>query len=337
MLNNLEEIYAGAYVYDLLISDIVRNYNKKHIKENKTITNLELTMLIRLKEGQLSDNEYLELNENNGSLRQPSNSLKKYLNKNIAKKVLPTEDDVVAAVESYKKHPNKKDFDLIIQKYGLMIANLIWKNSSKLTNFKKDISFDEVFNAMVVNVARAINGFKPDKGIKFSTYLFNWLREVILNPNHYSDKFENNLKKLNVIDIKKHGKSNVAMRHVVSGDATQTSRNTKSKTYREFGGFDTLTGDEGDFAKQYQKLKNVKELKKIINSLPKRERDIINIKYGFVDNSKYKNEYGNVTDINIAKDFNITSASVKNIVNKALETIRKKLALKMKQSAGYNY
>ena len=298
---NLKDIFIKSYQYHQIISEM--KISNSEIHEN-SITKLEKSMLQELQESSF--------------LSAPSTILKKYIN---AKSKLKTEDDIVKAIASYQKNNNQRDFDEIIKKYSKLMSKMIWMNSNILSKYDADLEFDEIFHVMISSVQSAMRTFDPTKGVKFITHLNQWLWSVITNPSKYIGKLRTNLKSKNVKDIKKYGRSKTALSHVVSGDTIMHGKDGSATNM-----FDKLVGDDGDFEQDYLDRKKLTILKKIINKLPEKERILINIKFGFVDNEKYKNKFGNITDTLIAKDLGMSIPTVGNTLATAFSRIKKQLA-----------
>lgn len=295
--NEQFEVLMESYRYHELISTIKTNAT---ILNEENVTNLEVTML--------------------ESMQSASSSLSKYINK-VSK--LKTEKDVNAAIARYRKNPNQKDFDELIKKYSKQMSKAIWSNKSKLSKYDIDISFDEVFNIMIQNLERAIQTYDLEYGIKFTTHLNPWIYEVIRNPSKYVGKLRTKIKQSNVDKMKSGKVGKGAMAHVSSGDVRIKNSDGDSTTP-----FDMLIGNNGDFEQEYNDRTKMRVMHKLIKQLSDVEQKIINIKFGFNDDDKYKNKYGNVTSTIIAKELGVSIPTVNNILDKALGKLRLKLGVK---------
>lgn len=290
----MKDIYMQSYQYNELISAIRINSSTL---SDETVTKLEVTML--------------------ESLQMASKSLNKYINK-VSK--LKTEKDVVSAINRYKKKRNTKDFDEIIRKYSKQMSKAIWSNKSKLSKYDTDISFDEVFHIMIENVERAIMTFDESMNVKFTTHLNPWIYEVIRNPSKYIGKLRGKIKQKN-ISIKKSGnKIKGAIGGISSGDTIIGGADGSSTTP-----FDNLANGDIDMEQDYIDTQKMKVMYKLIGNLSDTEQKIINLKFGFSDNDKFKNQYGNVTNTLIAKELGVSIPTVNNILVRVLKKLKNKL------------
>ena len=97
----------------------------------------------------------------------PSSPISYYL-KNYKK----LEDkEVNALIQKYQKKKDSKAFDELIKMYSKYMVKMIMKNKSKLEKVDKNITTEEVFNAMIINFQKAMVKFDATKDLKFITYL----------------------------------------------------------------------------------------------------------------------------------------------------------------------
>ena len=274
------ELNLSENMITTLIEDKIREYNYDYI-----------TTEIQIQE---------KLDENVSGTLYPSKALVKYINQ---KSKLKTEMDVINAISKFRKTRDKKIFNELIKKYSKMMANLIYTNTTRLLKVSPNLSFDEIFNTMVLNFNRAIELFDPNRKIMFSTYLNNWLREVIQNPRHFLDKFTaKNKKVIASLDVK-YAKN--------SDNDGSTLGDSISDSSIE------------DMEVSYKKSKMMIKVEKEIDKFPDNMKAVMKYKLGLVDTSEVKNKTGSVTDVLIAKKLNISSPTVKSLYVTGLSKIKK--------------
>ena len=108
----------------------------------------------------------IHLNEYIGHIK-PNSPIKFYLKK--YKKLNQSEENKL--IKKYQTKKDSKAFDALIRSYSKYMIKMIMKNKSKFERVDFNVTTEEVFNAMIINFAKAINKFDPNKGYKFITYL----------------------------------------------------------------------------------------------------------------------------------------------------------------------
>lgn len=209
-------------------------------------------------------------------------------------------------IKKYQRNKDSRAFDRLIRAHSKAMLSLIMKNRNKLERIDPNITTEEVFNVMITNFAKAIKKFKPEKGNRFSTYLQNWLQEVIYNYKHFISKSSK---------IMQNRSSSMDMK---IGKGSGKKRNLSDLI---------ADPDAVDLYTDREKNKFMQQLsKKGFPGLNKKERFIIKAKYGMLDPQKEKKMWshkGKITNQKIGDYLGITGMRVQQLHRTALKKLKK--------------
>lgn len=182
--------------------------------------------------------------------------------------------------------------------------NLIYYMAKKFIGSK--VPFDELVSLGNIGLAKAINGFNKDKGIKFSTYASACINNEILHFLRKEKKhMENDVSLFNIVGKTKNNTSDLNL-----GDVLE-EKNIENNKKR-------LSLEEELFLKE-----DIKILNKAIKKLAPREQIIIIYRYGLMGQKKK-------TQRDIAIMLNLSQANISKQEKIILEKLLKHLEGKIK-------
>ena len=192
--------------------------------------------------------------------------------------------------EYFKKSQNgdKSAREKIIKHNIRLVINLVMTKYAAVFYEKK-----ELVSVGLVGLIKSVNNFDTNKNVEFATYAIKCIDNEILMFMRKSKKYINNISFNQSIGSDKDGKELLLS--------------------------DTLIVNNYDFVSEYENKEDYKILRQIVEELPDREREIIILHFGFVDDKTY-------TQQEIAKKLNISRSYVSMILKKVLKKLKKILA-----------
>lgn len=203
---------------------------------------------------------------------------------------------------------------------------------------KSGVEFDDLVQEGLIGLLTAIDKFDHTKGYKFSTYATWYIQQsmrryignygkIIRLPIHINEKINRILKARYLIEQKKGslatteeisrltGYTEEEIEGYLSYAADVISLNQYVNDERvdaeliNFIQDDTIDVEEMAIEKEIKK-----EIRKILDSLPERERMILKMRYGFGCNLKTLTEIGNI--------FGLTRERIRQIQNNTIKELR---------------
>lgn len=147
---------------------------------------------------------------------------------------------------------------------------------------------DDLIGIGTVGLIKGIDSFSPDKNIKLTTYAAKCAENEILMYFRSNKKNAKNVSLFDGISFDKEG--------------------------NEITILDVLKTDDPDYAMEIYKNDNIKLLRKYLNVLSPRERDVLNKRYGLDGNNE-------ITQKEIAKGLGISRSYVSRIEKRAITKI----------------
>ena len=188
---------------------------------------------------------------------------------------------------------DNKARDILVEKNMRLVAHMTKKYSTP------DRDVRDLISVGTVGLIKAINSFKPDKGIRFATYAAKCIDNELLMMLRSEKKKSREVSIYEPIGTDKEG--------------------------NQIHLLDIVEHNEPDVVEQMEYDRNVKTLYEILPQvLNRREQIIINLRYGLKTDCP-------VTQKEIAKNLNISRSYVSRIEKRALEK------LKAYFEKGYNY
>ncbi|MBE6143978.1 MAG: sigma-70 family RNA polymerase sigma factor [Firmicutes bacterium] len=180
---------------------------------------------------------------------------------------------------------------IVLKEHNLrLVAYIINKTFYNVTNEFPTMDSDDLFSIGTFGLTKAVETFDISKGIKFATYASRVITNEILMA----------LRKV------KNSKNNISLDQSVNVD----------KEGNELSYADLLSSDE-DIEENYLKKELISEIRKSLDILKDREREIIELYYGF------KGE--RFTENQIAKKLGLSQSYVSRINHKTVEKIKQYL------------
>ena len=174
---------------------------------------------------------------------------------------------------------NKEARNKLIEHNLRLIAHIVKKYENE------NISSDDLISIGTIGLIKGIDSYKPNKGVKLTTYIAKCAENEILMYFRSNKKYNNNISLNEVIAHDKDG-----------GDITLNDVLEEK----------TISIDEA-----LEKKDNIKRLSKYLNVLSQRELNIIKMRYGLF-NTEEK------TQKEIAKSLHISRSYVSRIEKRAL-------------------
>lgn len=160
-----------------------------------------------------------------------------------------------------------------------LVAHIIKKYENQ------NVSADDLISIGTIGLIKGIDSYNPNKNIKITTYIAKCAENEILMFFRANKKFNSDISLNDNIGLDKDG--------------------------NEVSLIDVLQSDEEDVADKILKSLDVELLHKFMNSLGKREKEIIIKRYGLYNSNEY-------TQKEIADSLNISRSYVSRIEKRAL-------------------
>ena len=177
--------------------------------------------------------------------------------------------------------------NILIERNLRLVAHIV----KKYTNYQKDS--EDLISIGTIGLIKAITTFKNDKGIKLATYAARCIENEILMYIRTNKKYNRDVYLQDTVGIDKDG-NEVTLEDKIADEGMsideEVALNIQSKTL-------------------YEKIKKV---------LKGREKKIIELRYGLVDEEE-------LTQKDIAKMLGISRSYVSRIEKKALEKLYKEM------------
>ena len=172
--------------------------------------------------------------------------------------------------------------NILIERNLRLVAHVCKKYSNS------NVDQDDLISIGTIGLIKGINSFKPEKGARLSTYVSRCIDNEILM--HFRADKKNS--------------KNVSIYDGISYD----------KDGNEITILDVLKTNDPDFADEIYRNDNIKSLKKYMNILTSRERDVLTKRYGLNNNDE-------ITQKEIAKELGISRSYVSRIEKRAITKI----------------
>lgn len=163
-----------------------------------------------------------------------------------------------------------------------LVAHIVKKFESNTNDI------DDLIGIGTVGLIKGIDSFSPKKNVKLTTYIAKCAENEILMYFRADKKNSKNISIYDSISYDKEG--------------------------NEITILDILKTDNPDYAEEIYKNDNIKLLKKYLNILTKREREVISKRYGLDGNDE-------ITQKEIAKKLGISRSYVSRIEKRAITKI----------------
>ena len=202
---------------------------------------------------------------------------------------LPTplsDSELYECFKKYKSGDIKVRNFIILHNVKLVISRVIKKFSN--------VPFDkkELVSVGLIGLVKSVDTFDISRNIKFSTYASKCVDNEILMFIRKQKKY------LNMDSIY---------------ETIMTNKDGKQKNLE-----DILPDTSANFLERYDKKESYEIIRKVIDDLKERDRYIIKLYFGFIDNKLYKQE-------EIADKFGISQAYVSRVLAKVLKIIKLRL------------
>lgn len=188
--------------------------------------------------------------------------------------------------EYFKKYQDgdKSAKEKIIKHNIRLVINLVMTKYATVSYEKK-----ELVSIGLLGLIKAVNTFDTSKNVKFSTYAIKCIDNEILMFLRKSKKYVNDVSFNQSLGLDKDGK--------------------------ELTLEDILISNNYDLVSEYENKEIYAIVRQIVEELPDREREIVMLHFGFVDDKIY-------TQQEIAKKLNITQSYVFKVKKKVLKKMR---------------
>ena len=163
-----------------------------------------------------------------------------------------------------------------------LVAHIVKKFESNTNDV------DDLIGIGTVGLIKGIDSFSPDKNVRLTTYIAKCAENEILMYFRADKKNSKNISIYDGISYDKDG--------------------------NEITILDVLKTNDPDFADEIYRNDNIKSLKKYMNILTPRERDVLTKRYGLNNNDE-------ITQKEIAKELGISRSYVSRIEKRAITKI----------------
>lgn len=195
-----------------------------------------------------------------------------------------TEKEFFEHFNNYKKGSLECRNIIITSNIKLVISRVIKKYGN--TFYEKQ----DLVSIGIIALINAIDSFDINKNIKFSTYatwcidnyIFNFLRD---NKKHLE------IDSIEKVFFNQSEKQNLKLEDILDDKYSNIEQN-------------------------YERKETIPEIRKLVESLEEKDKEIIMLYFGFYDNKKYTME-------EIAKLYNTTKANISRIIKKNLIKLKK--------------
>ena len=148
--------------------------------------------------------------------------------------------------------------------------------------------FDDLISIGMLGLIKAVDTYDVDKNVMFSSYALKCIENEIL----------------------------MTFRKSIKEDLNFSLDNTYSdKDGSKYSLLDTLSDKSIDVEEEYNEKETILEIRKIIEELPPRDKLIVSLYFGFIDDKRY-------TQKEIAEIINISQAQIARLLKKNLEKLR---------------
>ncbi|OCS89191.1 sigma-70 family RNA polymerase sigma factor [Caryophanon latum] len=240
----------------------------------------------------------------------------------------------------------------LIEKIVQSNAGLVQKIAQRYVGIAKSFTFEDLINEGHIGLIKAIKKYDVSLGYEFSTYATHWIRQsitraladkanIIRIPVHMNERiskinkiereleFDNptidDICELAEISEEQYMAAKEA-EHRFLHDVSLNSNVSSDSDLNEL--IDLIIGTEENYDIQITSVEEVivnrstsKVLKKVLEELKDREREIIEYRFGFKDGEIYTLE-------EVGKHFDVTRERIRQIEAKALRKLKNKLYLK---------
>ena len=188
-------------------------------------------------------------------------------------------------LECFKKIKlgDKKSKDKIIKHNLRLVAHII-----KKFNFPNQNNNEDLISVGTIGLIKAVNSFKIDKGIKFSSYASRCIENEILMSLRNAKK--------STLDV-------------------SMAEPIESKSNNSLTLMDTIADKVNFHEKVFDKIDMEKLRVSMKKHLTQREQDVINLRYGLLNDNSY-------TQQEVAKKIGISRSYVSRIEKKALNILK---------------
>ena len=213
----------------------------------------------------------------------------KYYNGAMYPKQLNTEVQL-DMINRYYKNGDKNARKILIEHNVRLVIHIINKRFCN-----SNIDIEELFSIGVIGLIKGVDSFDPNKGFLFATYVSRCIINEIL------------------MAFRKEGK----VGKTVSFDDCISTDNVGNELYLR----DVIKDDENLPEDNYNDKETYDEIKKIIDSLPEKDRQIITMYFGF-GGRRY-------TQKQIAEQLELSQSYISRIIKRNIEKIGIKLKIKI--------
>jgi len=193
-------------------------------------------------------------------------------------------EQLIDYFEKYKNNGDVEAREKLIEHNVRLVMKVVH-------SFKNPLySKEELVSLGMIGLIKSVDTFDYTRGINFSTYANKCIVNEILMFLRNENK----------------GQNNISMQHTLIAG---------SKSKRQINIEDVLEDESSDFVADYEKKELYLSLHKVIDKLPQKEQEIINLFFGLKDGRPLRQR-------EIASILNISQSYVSRIVVKTLEKIK---------------
>lgn len=347
--NELEELLKKDQMLNEIFKEVFKVFRKDKVIEKEALEKSEvskktlkiLNYYIELKDYKILDldecedleDEYIETKDDKKNDYYSDDTVKSYLNVIGNKKLLTFEEekDLFTRYSSGDKSVEK----IIIESNLKLVVSIAKRYMGR------GLPFMDLIQEGNIGLMKAVEKFDISRGYKFSTYATWWIKQAITRsindqsrviriPVHKSEK----IKKLETIKIR----MTLELKREPSEEELASELNTSIEDIREMmfyslgvGSLDMPIGESehgvedciGDFIADdstpvdecAMKLKLKEDIKEALMTLPDREREILELRFGLIDGKTRTLE-------EVGKYFEVTRERIRQIEVKALRRLK---------------